>query len=155
LHPDKTQIVEFKPDQKTNETGGKGSKGTGTFDFLGFTHYWGRTRKQSWAVKQKTAKGRLSRAVKKTAEWCRKYRHLPVEEQQKTLRQKMLGHYSYYGIRGNSKSLGKFHYVIRSTWRKWLSRRSRKARLNWEKYPRFLERYPLPLPRIMHPTLGV
>lgn len=152
LHPEKTRIVEFKRTSKSDGTGGKGNKGTGSFDFLGFTHYWGRTRNKLWTIKQKTAKARLSRALKRVKEWCRQWRHLPVAEQQKALRKKLLGHYSYYGIRGNSKSSGRFYYVVRRTWRRWLSRRSQKARLNWEKYPRLLERYPLP--KTMHPVLA-
>jgi group II intron reverse transcriptase/maturase len=146
LHPEKTRIVEFKPNRKTNVAGSR--KGTGTFDFLGFTHYWGRSRKQVWVIKRKTASDRLSRAVKKVAEWCRTWQHMPLKEQQITLRGKMLGHYNYYGIRGNSSSLGKFHHAIRSVWRKWLSRRSREAKMNWEQYCRLLESYPLPRPRL-------
>lgn len=152
LHPEKTRIVEFNHPDKSDKPDGRGHKGSGTFDFLGFTHYWGQTQKKTWMVKQKTAKTRLSRALKRIKEWCRQWRHLPVSEQQQTLRKKMLGHYSYYGITGNSKNLGKFYWVVRRTWRKWLSRRSQKAKLNWEKYPRLLTRYPLPFPSARYKT---
>ncbi len=146
LHPEKTRIIEFNHPDKSNKPDGRNNKGSGTFDFLGFTHYWGKTQKRAWMVKQKTAKSRLSRALKRITDWCRQWLHLPVSEQQQILRKKMFGHYSYYGIVGNSKSLGKFYWVVRRIWRKWLSRRSQKAKLNWDKYPRLLIRYPLPFP---------
>ena len=53
----------------------------GTFDFLGFTHYWGRTLKGNWVVKRKTAKDRFSRSLKSMARWCREHRHVPIQEQ--------------------------------------------------------------------------
>src|SRR5882724_2547311 len=75
----------------------------GTFDLLGFTHYWGLSRKGKWVVKRKTARDRLSRALKRVAQWCRLHRHHPIEEQQQTLAQKLRGHFGYYGITGTSK----------------------------------------------------
>jgi hypothetical protein len=92
LHPDKTRLVPFRrPPQKAN-TQGEDNQRPGTFVLLGFTHYWGRTRRGGWAVMRKTASERLSRAVRSIAQWCRAHRHTPVPEQPAKLSQKMRGH---------------------------------------------------------------
>jgi hypothetical protein len=78
------------------------------------------------------------------ATWAAKRRHLPIPDQQKTLKQKLQGHYNYYGITGNSKALGSFLYMVIRLWKKWLGRRSQKAEFNWPVMERLLKRYPLP-----------
>lgn len=142
IHPDKTRLVEFKKPKEPRDPGG----GPGNFDFLGFTHYWAKSKKGYWMVKRKTSKKRFSRAIKRIGEWLRKNRHRPVPEQQKTLGQKLEGHFNYYGITGNSMALGSFHYMVIRLWKKWLCRRSQKAWFNWEVMERLLKRYPLPRP---------
>jgi len=69
------------------------------------------------------------------------------------LRRKLLGHYNYYGITGNSKSRVRYKWVVESLWWKWLSRRSFKARLTWEQMKRQLKRFPLPPPIATHSEL--
>jgi group II intron reverse transcriptase/maturase len=102
LHPDKTRLVEFqRPDRRPPADGG-GSGRPGTFDLLGFTHFWGLSRKGKWVVMRKTAKDRLSRALTRVNEWCRRNRHRPVGEQWRALSQKLRGHFGYFGIIGNS-----------------------------------------------------
>jgi hypothetical protein len=86
-------------------------------------HFWGRTRKGRWAVRQQTARSRLTRVVFKIHTWCRFSRHKPVAEQQQTLNRKLQGHYSYYSIIGNADALQRFFNEVRNTWRKWLNRR--------------------------------
>jgi len=145
VHPEKTRLIRFvKPGSPTER------KGSGSFNFLGFTHYWGRSRKGSWVVKRKTEKSRFSKALKAVSEWCKRNRHLPVKEQHKVLRRKLLGHYSYYGITGNARSLGNFLYQVWWVWRKWLNRRSRGNHMPWEKFNLLLKRYPLPPVRVVH-----
>jgi hypothetical protein len=145
VHPEKTRLIHFvKPGSPTER------KGSGSFNFLGFTHYWGRSRKGSWVVKRKTEKSRFSRALKAVSEWCKRNRHLPVREQQKALGRKLLGHYSYYGITGNARSLGNFRYQVQRVWRKWLNRRSRGNHMPWEKYNLLFKRYPLPPVKVVH-----
>ncbi len=151
LHPDKTRLIPFRrPPLKAS--GGKKvqKRRPGTFDLLGFTHYWGRTRRGGWAVKMKTAAKRLSRAVQSIAQWCRTHRHLPVSEQHAILSQKVRGHYAYYGITGNTRTLHGFLRAVRSAWRKWLDRRNNRREMTWERFYRLLERYPLPPPRVVH-----
>ncbi len=90
----------------------------GTFDLLGFTHYWAVSRKGYWVVKLKTASDRFSRAVRSIDQWCRHNRHLPIGEQQQKLNAKLRGHYTYYGVTGNSGSLSSFHQAVEERWRK-------------------------------------
>ncbi len=152
LHPEKTKIVEFvRPDCRARRVGRAAGPRSGTFDFLGFTHYWGRSRKGKWIVCRKTAKDRFRRALKEVHRWCRWHRHEDLETQRRILAWKLRGHYGYYGITGNLQALRRFHFQAVRTWRRWLSCRSQRARLNWDRMTRLLERYPLPQPRIAHP----
>ena len=151
LHPDKTCLVPFRqPDPRKGRGHGGGEGGTGKFDFLGFTHYWGRSRKGNWVVKRKTAPARLSRALQRVSTWCRLNRHRKVSEQHQALCQKIRGHYAYYGITGNSRCLASFLHWVRRSWRKWLTRRNREQRLSWAAYIRLQDRYPLPPVVVVH-----
>jgi group II intron reverse transcriptase/maturase len=153
LHPEKTRLVEFRrPDRRPpKDHGGAGGGRPGTFDLLGFTHYWGLSRKGRWVVKRKTARDRFSRALKRVADWCRQNRHQPVHEQQQALARKLLGHFGYFGITGNYEALHRFREGVSCAWRKWLDRRSNRARMSWDKMGQLLQRYPLPQPRIFKP----
>jgi group II intron reverse transcriptase/maturase len=151
LHPDKTRLVPFRrPPHKANGVQGNHDQQPGTFDLLGFTHYWGRTRRGGWAVMRQTASKRLSRAVRSIAQWCRVHRHSPVYEQHAKLSQKMRGHYAYYGITGNARALHWFLWAVSRCWRKWLDRRNRQREMTWDRFKRLLKRYGLPPPRIVH-----
>lgn len=147
LHPTKTRLVPFR---WTN--GDSDAPPPGSFDFLGFTHYWGRSRSGYPSILRKTASSRFSRSLKALNTWFRRARHLPVEAQAKTLGQKLRGHYQYYGIRGNSRAIGRFAQQARVLWKKWLDRRSQRARMTWEAFNRLLARYPLPPARLAHPV---
>jgi group II intron reverse transcriptase/maturase len=149
LHPDKTRLVPFRrPGQRSDS--GSAELPPGSFDLLGFTHYWGRSRRGVWVVMRKTAASRFSRVIKKITHWCRLNRHRPVAEQHKILSQKMRGHDAYYGITGNSRMLQRLRAVVRRIWRKWLTRRRRGGRLCWDHFQRLLQRFPLPPPRVVH-----
>jgi RNA-directed DNA polymerase len=147
LHPEKTRLVPFQG-LRPGAPPGPREERPGTFDFLGFTHYWGRTLKGTWTVKRKTAKDRFRRSLKSIAEWCRKHRHLSLSEQQAALTAKLRGHFAYYGITGNSRSLSSFRHHARRAWHKWLSRRSSKAYILWERFGDLERRYPLPPARL-------
>ena len=149
LHPDKTRLVEFgRPDRRAPPCG---AGRPDTFDLLGFTHFWGLSRKGKWVVKRRTARDRLTRALRRMREWCRLNRHRPLVEQHKVLVQKLRGHFGYYGIIGNSEALGRFLHQTTRAWQKWLARRSRRAGMPWDRMTKLLERYPLPQPRIARP----
>lgn len=151
LHPEKTRLVRFtRPPQGAGcGPSGKTQK-PGTFDLLGFTHYWGRSRKGRWVIKRCTSRKRFSRALRELAQWCRKVRHRPIREQHQVLAQKLRGHFAYFGITGNAEALARFHYYAAGIWRKWLNRRSNRARMHWRKFKRLLQRYPLPPPVVVH-----
>jgi len=111
LHPTKTRLVEFRPPSVGTKLPINGDKGS--FDLLGFTHYWARSQRGHWVVKRKTAGNRFGRAVKRVSEWCSVYRHTPLAWQQEQLEQKLRGHDNYYGIVGNYESLARFHLEVR------------------------------------------
>ncbi len=151
LHPDKTRLVPFqRPPQQDPPKNASAGAGPGSFDLLGFTHYWGRSRRGYWVVKRKTATTRLSRALTRMAQWCRLNRHQPLAEQHQTLSQKLHGHFAYYGITGNGSALSRFRDGVVGIWKKWLARRRRRGFLSWEDFGRLLKRYVLPPARVIH-----
>lgn len=151
VHPDKTRLIRFgRPRHRRVPR----AERPGTFDFLGFTHYWGLSRKGNWVIKRKTASSRLTRAIRAISHWCRWNRHQPLQAQHAILCQKLRGHFGYYGITGNSDQLGNFRTAVAQIWFKWLRRRHRE-RPNWEWFKRVLERYPLPPATAVHSVLRV
>lgn len=152
LHPEKTRLVPFGvPGPTTRSRQGRGA----TFDFLGFTHYWSRSRRGYPIVKRKTATARLSRALRAVRCWCRDHRHFSIPEQHRALRRKLLGHDAYYGITGNGGALERYRHEVRRIWRKWLSRRSTRGGMSWERFSQLLSRYPLPPARVVHSVYRV
>jgi RNA-directed DNA polymerase len=147
LHPDKTRLVPF---QKPSPHDQKRQSRPGTFDLLGFTHFWGLSRRGFWVVKRRTACSRLSRAVMKIAAWCRKHFHAPVADQSRKLGQKLRGHFGYFGITGNMAALHQFRRAVTRTWHKWLSRRHRQGYLAWSTFLSLLQRFPLPRATVVH-----
>ena len=151
LNESKTQLMKFKPSPRKSKKADGRPTPRAHFDFLGFTHYWQRSKSGQWVVARKTAKGRFGKALERIGDWCRRYRHLPLIEQQKSLSRKLIGHYNYYGIIGNSRSLGRFLYECRRRWFYWLARRSHVG-MNWEKFTQLYARYPLAVPRMRSVT---
>jgi RNA-directed DNA polymerase len=150
LHPDKTRLVAFQPPEGPDRPDSSKGPDLGTFDLLGLTHFWGRSRKGTWVVKRRTAADRLRRAIKTVARWCRFNRHKPIGQQHQTLSQKLRGHLAYYGITGNGGALHRFRDAVTRAWRKWLSRRTRGTAISWDRFNRLLERYPLPAAVVVH-----
>jgi group II intron reverse transcriptase/maturase len=144
LHPEKTRLVRFtRPKSKSDKDD---DDDPGSFDLLGFTHFWALSRNGYWVVMLKTAKSRLSRAVRRITEWCRSHRHLSVKEQHAALTRKLRGHYNYFGVVGNARALWRFKIAVYITWRSWLNRRSQRARMTWQRMRQLAEKYPLPFP---------
>ena len=155
VHPEKTRLVRFQPpDSDDSDTEERGRTASRTFDLLGFTHYWGRTQRGGWVIKRQTAKSRFKRALQTLSAWCRGNRHEAIEFQHQILKQKLLGHYGYYGIIGNFASLQNFLEGSRRIWRRWLSRRRRAGPLSWSDFLRLEKRYPLPRARVVHGLLS-
>ena len=144
MNEKKTRVWRFLPPDRQDGTA------LDTFNFLGFTHYWGRSRKGNWVVKRKTQKERLTRAEMAIGAWCKRHRHDPIGEQQRQLNNKLRGHYNYYGITPNSQSIRIFQERVKRQWFKWLNRRSRERHLDWDTFNRLLKRYPIERPRIYH-----
>ena len=153
VHPTKTKLVPFRPpSSRTKDKGGLDDR-PGTFDLLGFTHYWAKSLKGYWVVKLKTASDRFTRAVRSIDQWCHDNRHLSLAEQQHTLNQKLRGHYAYYGVTGNSDAMNRFRQEVENRWRKWLNRRNNIRSMHWQRFCALLRRYPLAPARAMRSTL--
>jgi group II intron reverse transcriptase/maturase len=148
VHPDKTRLVKFNRPRPTGRRGDD-DDGPGSFDFLGFTHNWGKSRKGTMVVRRKTMRKRFTRGLASIREWCRRNRHLPVAEQRKQLVLKLRGHYSYYGLTGNYAALQRFLFEVTRIWHKWLARRSQSANSRWDHFQRLLQRFPLPAARVI------
>jgi group II intron reverse transcriptase/maturase len=148
LHPDKTRLVDFRFNRPEGEPH-PATDGT-TFNFLGFTHVWGKSRNGTNVVRQVTAKDRYARALKAVTDYCRQNRHRSVVEQHARLSAMMRGHYAYYGISGNSRRLRWFAHQVVRIWKKWLSRRGRHGRFLWTRLTAILKRHPLPAAQIVH-----
>jgi RNA-directed DNA polymerase len=146
IHPEKTRLVPFQAPRAGTQRG----EHNDTFDFLGFTHYWEKSRRGYWVVKRRTMRKRQRRAMKAIAEWCRWNRHVPLKEQYRILGQKLQGHYQYYGLRGNYRSMELLYEHTRRVWHKGLSRRSRESYIPWKKFRKLLEVLPLPTPKVIH-----
>jgi RNA-directed DNA polymerase len=150
LHPEKTRLVKFVRSPRRPSEDGKEKTANGTFDFLGFTHHWGRSRAGYSIVKRRTAKDRFSRTLRRMKDWCRNHRHEPLRAQQQGLALKLRGHYAYFGITANFAALRRLLHEVKKTWRKWLSKRSRDGVYTWKRMTALLKRLPLPAPRIVH-----
>jgi RNA-directed DNA polymerase len=150
LHPTKTRLIPFQrpPYQPGGET-----RMPESWHFLGFTHYWSRSLRGYWIVKKKTMAKRLNRAIKAVGAWCRKNRHLAVRDQHRLLSLKLHGHCAYYGITGNSQALRQFRTAMATLWRKWLMRRSGRARRPWSWWNALERRYRLPPALVVHSIL--
>lgn len=146
IHPEKTVLVEFGNPNSQRRSGNAKS----TFDFLGFTHYWGKSRRGYWVIKRKTVGKRLRRAKKLLWRWCGYNRHKNLAEQYRILCAKLRGHYQYYGIRCNYRALESVYWNARKAWRRWLGRRHREGYISVEKFEEILNTFPLPTPRIVH-----
>jgi len=133
LHPEKTRLLDF-----TKPKEGQG-KGNNSFTFLGFTHYWTKSRKGKWMVSRKTDSKRFSRAINAVSTWCKANRHRPIGEQWVTLKAKITGHYAYYGVTLNYRSISEFYDQVKTVWLKWLNRRGRKGSRNWNSFVDFLK----------------
>ena len=145
LHPDKTRLIPFERPRR----GKSGVSDSGSFDFLGFTMYWCRTRRGGWRLGMKTRKARVQRTLVSLSEWCRRHRHLPLKDQHAALGRRLRGHFRYFGVNGNMPSLQQVQYQATRVWLKWLRRRSQRGgRMTWDRFGAVLRAHPLPAPRI-------
>jgi group II intron reverse transcriptase/maturase len=146
LHPEKSRLLDFSRPARAKTSG----RGANTFDFVGFTHYWARSRRGFWVIKRKTARKKVRKTIQGIREWCRRNRHRDLAEQHRVLSSKLRGHYQYFGVHSNMRAMGAVLHHVRRGWRYWLHRRSSKKAMPWEKFEALLERLPLPSPKILH-----
>lgn len=145
LHPDKTRLLPFGRPPASQTKG----KGPATFDFLGFTVFWRRSRKGGWRLGMKTRKARLQRALCAIDDWCRRHMHRSRKEQHASLSRRLQGHYNYFGVNGNMRSLTYLLARVERVWLRGLRRRSQRAqRLTWKRFGCYLRAFPLPRPRV-------
>lgn len=141
----KTRLIDFRRPPREQS----GGKGPSTFDFLGFTAYWRRSRGGGWHMALKTRRARLRRAIQSVYEWCRCHRHWSIPEQHSALTRRIQGHFNYFGVNGNTRNLSLLNEKATCAWFKWLRRRSQRSRLTWERFHDLLRDYPLPKPRVI------
>ena len=150
LHPDKTRLVPFGwPVDNTEPPGGQSAR-PGTFDFLGFTHYWDKDRKGRPVIRRQTSRKRFGRSLKAISRWSRENLHEPVGVQVEVLGRKLKGHFGYFGITGNFEALARYRWEVIRVWRKWLARRGDPQGMPWERMNRLLNFFYLPKARIVH-----
>lgn len=125
-----------------------------TFQFLGFTFYNKLSRNSKYTVGLRTASKRLSRSMNAVTSWCKENRHQPLEWQRRYLNSVLSGHYLYYGVTGNFRSVAAFYRHAIWAWHRYLSRRSQRAYIRWEKFRQILKDHPLVKPRIVHSVYG-
>lgn len=147
LHPEKTRLVEFRPPTEGPSGTAKAERGR-SFDLLGFTHYWARSRNRTWVVRKKTARSRFTRTLKRITAWIRRNRHEPLRWQHEKLTRMLGGHDAYFGVTGNYTALMKLRWWTVHAWWKWLRRRSRGAP-RFASMASFAQCFRLPPPRMI------
>ncbi len=148
IAPEKTKILEFGPmaQPRAKQRGEKAE----TFDFLGFTHFCTTSRNgKMFCVGRKSISKRITAKLNFFKEWLRASRTQPTAAIMETAANKLRGHYAYYGVTGNSKSIRNYYYEVERLLFKWLGRRGKRGSLNYEKFKLLLQRFPLPYPRIL------
>lgn len=135
---EKTNTIEFGRQSKQR------------FDFLGFEFYWGKGRRGGRVLKRRTSREKYRASLANFKLWCKKHCCLPKRVLFTKLNRKLHGYWNYYGIRGNSKSMGDYFHHIKGILMKWLNRRSQRRSYNWTGFMALLEDFPLARPRICH-----
>jgi len=149
LHPKKTRVISFGRYERANAK--RQNRKANTFDFLGFTHYCDTSRKGKFIVGRKTSRKKFRMKCKEMNDWLRKIRNYrKAKEWWPILQAKLRGHYQYYGVSGNMRSLRRFCSLTLRMTLKWLNRRSQRKSFNRAGFEKYLEHYPLPEPRIVH-----
>ena len=139
LAEEKTRIISFSRFRKHEKT---------SFSFLGIEYRWGTGPSKKDAIIRRTERKRQQRAFKEMTQWCRENRHNRIRKQTETMKQKLQGHYNYYGIRGNYISIAKFYEGVTRIWFRWLNRRSQRRSYTWKGFNAMLKYYEIPRPRI-------
>lgn len=144
LHPEKTRMVNLNQPERGNRS----------FDFLGFTHYMGKSRKGNPVLKRKTSKKKYSNALNNMGDWLKRNRHYKIRDIIHDLNVKLRGYYNYYGITFNARRLAGYFNEVKTLLHKWLNRRGGKPSWNWGRFAKLVNQWcPLLKPRIVHSYL--
>lgn len=147
LEPNKTRLVAFGR-FAARDARASGQKKPDTLYFLGFTHYCTRNQQGGFMVGRKTEKSRVKRTIHHLQATMRQIRHDRLEAQVAVINQLLQGHYAYFGLAGNLRSLQQIYRVVTRYWRRMLSRRSQKSTVTWTTFHRILARFPLRRPQL-------
>jgi RNA-directed DNA polymerase len=150
LHPEKTRVLRFGR-YAHKDAVRDGRKRPETFDFLGFTHIAGQSRKGAFQLQRRTSRRKRAAKLLALRAEMRRRMHEPPAVQQRWLSMVLRGHYNYYGVPTNTAVLRSFQRTVATAWHRQLQRRSQRARWSAETWKRFETRFPLPFPRITHP----
>jgi group II intron reverse transcriptase/maturase len=149
LHSKKTRVISFGRYERENAK--RQNRRTNSFDFLGFTHICGTSRKGKFIVGRKTSRRKFRMKCKDMNNWLRKIRNFKkTKEWWPVLQAKLRGHYQYYGVSGNMRLIQRFYSLTERMTLKWLNRRSQRKSFSWASFREYLKHYPLPQPRIVH-----
>jgi len=149
LHTEKTRTISFGRFERDNAC--RQNRRPNTFDFLGFIHYCGHSRKGKFLLGRKTSRKKFVRACKSINDWLREIRSvISIKEIWKILSSKLRGHYNYYGVSGNSRMISKFGYLTMRLLKRWLNHRSQRKSFSWKQLNEYLKHYGLPVPKIVH-----
>lgn len=147
VEPTKTKVLEFGRDAERHARvrGGKPE----TFDFLGFTHYCGRSKdRKRFRMKRVTSRKKFRPKLATFKEWLKRNRMKPTQWIMQQVALKLRGHYQYYGVTDNYRGIARFHREVTKMLFKWMNRRSQRRSYRWEEFERLLEIFPLPSPRV-------
>lgn len=144
---DKTKIIPFGRFAEKNANQ-KGNSKPATFDFLGFTHYCGKSKQGNFRVKRKSSRKKVQGKLKETKEWLKNNRNKDIHMIMDRFKRSLIGYYNYYCITDNTQNVNNFKDKIENLLFKWLNRRSQRKSFTWDKFILFLNKYPLPSPRI-------
>jgi group II intron reverse transcriptase/maturase len=149
LHPEKTRVISFGRYERQNA--GRQKRRANTFDFVGFTHYCGTSRRGKFIVGHQTSRKKFRKKCQELRAWLKAVRNkIPVKEWWPVLKAKLRGHYQYYGVSGNMRGIARFYHLTLRLALKWLNRRSQRKSFYWAGFLTYLGHYPLPKPRIVH-----
>jgi group II intron reverse transcriptase/maturase len=149
LHPDKTRLIEFGR-HAARRRAGRGLGKPETFDFLGFTHICGQSRRGLFQLKRKTRRDRMRTTLQALKTELRQCMHQPIHEQGTWLGQVVRGYFAYHAVPTNADRLNAFRHDVVALWRRALRRRSQKDGTTWSRIERLSAKF-IPTPRILHP----
>lgn len=144
---DKTKIIPFGRFAK-QEAKRKGNQKPSTFDFLGFTHYCGKSQNGKFRVKRKTSGKKIRSKLEQSKEWLKANRNKSIHIIMDRFKRSLTGYYNYYCITDNIPQVNTFRDKIVSLLFKWLNRRSQRKSFNWDQFKIFLDKNPLPTPKV-------